>query len=87
MHSLSNTAVVKDSSPKKALEGAIKQGPLTAEVASKLIDGLASKYRENPQMVGLMAAVFGQAAVATPAQMNTWLGLVATVQNRIDQQG
>ncbi len=52
-----NTSMMPSDSPKEALAKALEKGPLTSEIASKMIDGLAAKYREDPRM---MAALLPQ---------------------------
>jgi hypothetical protein len=79
-----NTSMTPSDSPQEALTKALERGPLTSEVASKMIDGLAAKYREDPRMMAALAAVFARAGDASPQEMKGLLEHVKMEQGSVN---
>ena len=79
-----NTSMTPSDSPKEALAKALEKGPLTSEVASKLIDGLANNYREDPRMMAALAAVFARASDASPQELKGLLEHVKMEQGSVE---
>jgi hypothetical protein len=79
-----NTNMTPSDSPKEALAKAIGKGPLTSEVACKLIDGLAPKYREDPRMMAALAVVFVRAGDASPHELQGLLDHLKIEQGSVE---
>jgi hypothetical protein len=79
-----NAGMENSVSPTKELAGELQQGPLTAELASKMFNGLDPRYRADPVLVATFLAVVARAETADYGHMKSLLQDVKNAQGSVD---